>query len=148
MRDIKFRGKRIDNGEWVHGSLLSFTEGREFIGVSGARLDLFEHDFEHVESVRAVDPATVGQYTGLKDKNGVWIYEGDYLRAGEKYKSWSGKDFGHLLLVEWRGTGFAHKVIDQYGDAQPTDYFAPSVWSKQSEVIGNVHDNPELAKEA
>lgn len=90
MREIKFRGKRIDTGEWVHGYYLfnPFFNRAEIFSLDNERSYVYE-----------VDPATVGQYTGLKDKNGVEIFEGDIVRKSNTtyiVEYWAGQ-----LLVGW-----------------------------------------------
>lgn len=71
MRETKFRGKRLDNGEWIEGDLLRMLD-HWFIFPDPAPEGIDKY---------AVDPATVGEYTGLKDKNGKEIYEGDVIRS-------------------------------------------------------------------
>ena len=114
MREILFHGKRIDNGEWVEGNLVvSDTEGRTHI-VVGTRIITIEWE---------VDPSTVGQFTGLTDKNGKRIFEGDILvlRTGIPY------------IVKFEDGGF---VL--------TGTTIPIHHADKFEVIGNIHDNPEL----
>lgn len=117
MREIKFRGKRLDNGKWIYGSLV-ILNGRCFIFNDECRAE--------------VDPSTVGQYTGLKDKNGKEIYEGDILT--DKYES--------IGVVEWQNGGFVVNLGD-VDILQIADCFDDSY---QMWTIGNIHDNPELLK--
>jgi uncharacterized phage protein (TIGR01671 family) len=119
MRESKFRGKRIDNDKWVYGDLIhcyGADAGRIFIKTFTG---LYE-----------VDPTTVGEYTGLKDKNDREIYEGDILT--DKYES--------IGTVDWWNAGF----VVNFGDVdifQIADCFDESY---QMWFIGNIHDNPEL----
>lgn len=118
-REILFRGKRIDNGEWVNGSLVMVCDG-ETLKRYPCIVISYNHDtFDWHE----VDPKTVGQFTGLTDKNGVKIFEGDTC----KFETCSGKY--QRKEVEFYKYGF---FVGDY----PV--------GNNCEVITNIHDNPEL----
>ena len=125
MREILFRGKRLNNREWKFGSY-AYQYGCHEILLESCE---GEYGFDHYE----VDPATVCQYTGLKDKNGKRIFEGDVLRITDRY----GKALN--WTVEFRRGGF-------FGKHPNCDFY----WSVGDlkgytvEVVGNIHDNPEL----
>lgn len=124
MREILFRGKRVDNNEMIYGYLYRISE----------KLNPFIMLINSGGESHEVFPKTVGQYTGLSDKNGVKIFEGDIVRYnGER----------HIVVFETRGeTGYFGIKIDHI----ETWGFCPSVPAKLMEVIGNIHDNPELAE--
>ena len=137
MRKILFRGKRIDNGEWVYGSLIDGIYGAVPAIVTLPSVDDdFKLDFEYDH----VDPSTVGQYTGLTDKNGKRIFEGDVCQT----KGIPLIDEKPFVAV-WNDyySGFYWENID---NPRETDMFTQTV-AELTEVIGNIHDNPELLKE-
>ncbi len=135
MRTIKFRGKRIDNGEWIYGS---YVPHYDFFGtIKNEMVDENGNLFE-------VDPATVGQYTGLNDKNGKGVYEGDIF-----------KDSNGVLRSIFRvpgGLAFEdNPVAFGYDHRAPVYPYSPlaesqnEAWIYQCcEVIGNIHEHPEL----
>ena len=137
-REILFRGKRLDNGEWVTGRLITDDrDGKEFI-VSSIGYHWEEDNGSTNRCMECfgfeVDPETVGQYTGLKDRNGVKIFEGDYI-----YHHWH-KDTAYLVWHE-RYICFVGKPFE--GDTSKT-YHYQKPDEPDLEVIGNIHDNPEL----
>ena len=121
-REFLFRGKRIENGEWVYGSLVLWYDGSISIETGVYDAPMY-----------AVDPATIGQYTGLTDKNGKRIFEGDLITIpGSKRQglpapvTWSNFD----ARFEICRRGFNPICLD--GDE--------GIY----EVIGNIHDNYEF----
>lgn len=129
MREILFRGKRIDNGEWAYGSFLQVEhEDGSFTTAVFSKKDA-GGDAE-------VAPSTVGQYTGLTDKNGKRIFEGDILKS--HYDSLFPDDVTFELVV------FCDSAwcIQQKG-FEPAPACADMI-SELSEVAGNIYDNPEL----
>lgn len=129
MRDILFRGKRLDKGEWVEGffaekkdPLLESDVRNAFI-LAQARGDFFVTWFP-------VDPSTVGQFTRLNDKNGEQIFEGDILTV-------DGEDGFFVLEFQEDTTRFVMS-----GDCMVVDF--DNFWSYEVEVVGNRVDNSEL----
>jgi uncharacterized phage protein (TIGR01671 family) len=130
MREILFRGKNEDRG-WIYGDLRNYEK-------SGAKA-IFSHELLHrVE----VDPATVGQFTGLTDKNGKKIFEGDIGRYKQTDgATQNGKPITCIgkVIYNAKTASFAVESKDKAG-CKYFDYFP----IKDFEVIGNIHDNPEL----
>lgn len=122
MREILFRGKRKDNGEWVYGYLYITHKGEYEIGAYNKKFGI-----ERVTHI--VIPKTVGQYTGLTNKNGKKIFEGDEL------KCLSSNPIG---VCECRTV-----VVNDITDYQTMGYLD---FCNEIEVIGNIHDNPDLLK--
>lgn len=118
MREYLFRGKTIANGKWSEGTLLVTKQGCCITPDATVYV--------------AVDPETVGQYTGLTYKNGTKIFEGDIVKYG---------DTVHNVVFEQRnGTayfGLVYSTLETLSFGYYQDL-------KQIEVIGNIYDNPEL----
>lgn len=141
MREILFSGKRKDSGAWVEGFLVKDTafygmpENHAYIVNHGHPSGCFGGDI-YVE----VEPDTVGQYTGLTDKNGTKIFEGNVVRAVIKASKSTLPFEWPAAPVVYKGSSFGLAYKSNFGFVR-LDGFAPTV---TLEVIGNVHDNPEL----
>lgn len=143
MREIKFRGKRADNGEWIYGDLSSDGLGNYWI--IGPVVEADEEYIAH-EYWWNVNPKTVGQLIGLKDKNGQEIYEGDILEYRDYMWNYDHNQV-HLGVVVWRDNtaGFIceRRVID--GEVVEPNYgLCTLAYNKKAKVIGNIYENSNL----
>ena len=126
-REIKFRGRNILNNDWMYGDLIHDDEN--------CRVYVYPRDAGPLELQHRVDAETIGQYTGLHDKNGREIYEGDIVRTlVSRLNATKNKKYRNFVIR----------------------YDAPHFWNGYDpilmgpmymEVIGNIYDNPELLKE-
>ena len=164
MREILFRGKRIDNGEWVYGDLIQLHNQRNFIinNKFGACID-DKGNFINTESpfVCEVIPETIGQHTGLT-ANGTKIFEGDILRYGFIY------DYNCYLESLEHPEEYDNEVYDQDIEVSAVEWCSDCDYPAfdladhnfecnglsqimcgdyECEIIGNITDNPELLKE-
>ena len=129
MREIIFRGKRLNDGEWVEGNLFipdkPDTPTQICIGTNVVRIS---YD---------VDPSTIGQYTGLTDKNGKKIFEGDIVSERPPMNT-----IAYIGKVVWDEEMTLFRVVFD----TPSNCCILGTYSRSYTVIGNIYDNPELLK--
>lgn len=121
IREYLYKAKRIDNGEWV--------EGLPSYDATGRVSEIEIYDKNDGAEFYAIDPSTTCEYTGLQDKNGKRIFEGDIYHLGDK---------NILYVVVWHDTSLIGKQV------RTSSYAGLSCWQDRIEIIGNVFDNPEL----
>ena len=132
MRKILFRGKRIDNDEWVEGYYWCEYARRQ------NQHHIYTFEFGEDEEViitgnAIVDPLTVGQFTGLTDKNGVEIYEGDIVKVDIFTKNYC------IVFGESKKWGASFQYKSDF-----SIYYLTESFTRDCLVIGNIFDNPEL----
>lgn len=153
-REIEFRGKRLDNSEWLYGNLMHDNQGGYYI---------YPLDAENLYVENKVDPDTVGQFTGLVDKNGVKIFEGDIVKRSSVGSDSIMYYYCGVVLFDNNDASFKLRMFEQVFDGRDIglcedvddiecDFVVKTIYDGQTpqedeylyEVIGNIHDNPEL----
>ncbi len=125
MREILFRGKRTENDKWVKG-FPYITHGGEH------QIRYYDSESNIENCSHTVIPDTLGRFTGLTDRNGVKIFEGDIVRYGDTI---------HRVVFEQRNGTAYFGLVYAACETLPFGHYQDL---KQIEVIGNVYDNPEL----
>lgn len=125
-REILFRGKRVDNGEWVEGDLLQFQRGQ-----------VIHYDESGLRQSAEVDPATVGQFSGFHDKNEKRAFTGDVVKHDDSNWGYGGK-------YDEEHDGYLYDEIpDLFTMIMEGDSDLWVGWIKYGEIIGNIHDAQE-----
>ena len=150
MREILFRGKRTDNNDWVYGSLVTMQDKCSY-GDANIFSNLHIMEIEEMDmrcysqgcevyidnSLIQIYEETAGQYTGLTDKNGVKIFDGDVCKHhSSAYKN--------NLVSTWVDSQSCFSFIDRCDFDQ--HFYLQDIDMKHVEVIGNIYDNPDLIK--
>ena len=163
-REIKFRGKRTDNGEWVYGNLIKESEdcciSTDDIGIeldddywaNSYGYPPSSSDF-HITNIHEVIPKTVGQFTGLKDKNGVKIFEGDILKMHQFLFDGNEYEKETIGVIKWGEYGWLLSQIDGkevneymgYKNGEGETYLIHfyRLHEESFEIIGNIHDKAQ-----
>lgn len=162
MREILFKGKRIDNGEWIEGSLidLDIDNGYCYIVPPYKKASILPIIFLITDRMKLVDPETLCRFTGLCDKNGNKIWKNDILMCHGNPKDLVKAAFGEFGVRNIETGSIVDKVVGWHYEVVPTDAISrcePFCWPMplteyyiercEMEVVGNIFDNKELLQE-
>jgi uncharacterized phage protein (TIGR01671 family) len=144
VREIKFRGKRVDNGEWVYGSYSLIPEP-----------NIMFYNSDNEVDCASVDPGTLGQYTGIRDMVKTDIYEGHIIKQtyhverGSVHdgteETFDGHHIGAVVIIASQGVCMKFPLVyEMEADETNRSNQYKKVAGYRCEVIGNIHENPEL----
>lgn len=134
MREILFKAKRVDNGEWVEGCLND-------TGENSIKCSIHEH--EHPFREHPVIPETVCQYTGMRDKNGQRIFEGDLIRYND---SVNGVGFFNTISSDCARVVFSYEYAGGWVADKNGKTVNIGTRSDKFEITGNIHDTAEATE--
>lgn len=132
-RVVKFRGKRVSNGEWLYGDLMHDNIGGCYI---------YPIECDNLYKENAVLPESVGQFIGLHDYKGREIYEGDVVCS----ELVSGREVLHKIEYKVDDAMFVAKPLEGL-DSDYCHIYKHWIWRYGKEVIGNIHDNPNFSSD-
>lgn len=148
MREILFRGKRMDNGEWVKGFYVCVLDTHY---IMTGKFDSLTNGIINSEAYK-VDPSTIGQFTGLTDRNGVKIFEGDIIRWHDNTELSVSGQIAEVCYGEYidadsdfddvYSLGFYFKLFDEDKTCATINWLTEC--KNDFDIIGNIYDNPEL----
>jgi len=149
VREYEFRGKRISNGEWIYGLLIKSISRKYTI-----QREVTDHKFLITD---LVDIETVGEYTGLKDKEGKKIFEGDILKLNNNTEDLVEVKFGQFGVIDVETESVVDNALGWYSKVIPTDEISKlepycfdmplTEWyisNCSCEIIDNIYENKEL----
>lgn len=150
MREILFRGKRVDNGEWVYGYVTRFRNVRNQVYTAIIQICDDETKECDIQDLVPVLDETICEFTGLTDKNGNKIFEGDILSF--TVFDYNNNDIQYKGVVKWSDTEkLATRFMiwhdnenEYYGNDGAFDFDWVHYQDSEIEIIGNIYDNPEL----
>ena len=144
MRTIKFRGKNLYNNEWIFGDLIQYESGE--MAIFSNKLSQYGCEATEMFNRSKVISETVGQFTGLLDKNGKEIYEGDIVEW--LFFSYE-REYYLKGCIEWHQGGLIFNVTEN--NFENAGFYAISDLNTDTEsdikILGNIYDNPDLIKE-
>ena len=148
IREVIFRGKRTDCGEWVEGDLLHYESGEMAICKGFSK---YGYEATEIIGRYKVIPKTIGQFTGLTDKNGKRIFEGDILDVSSDV-AYGGVAVHRLgyFVVEFHNGCFMKSALDDpqlsFFDNAKRKGLYHFISTDIHKIVGNIHDNPEILK--